>query len=76
MPAHQPIYFVYMPKTNQIVEKAYQTSLDSKIEKLKPGSACLAHTRNDFFSKKFGLDKRQKVNIKVKNSLAFKYRKT
>ena len=41
----QPIYFGYMPKTNQIAGKAYQTSLYSKIEHLKPGSACTAHTQ-------------------------------
>ena len=59
-----------MPKTNQIEGKAYRTSLDSQIDDLKPGSACSAH-KNFFFSRKFDLDKRSKVNIKVKNSLAF-----
>ena len=42
MTARRPICFGYMPKTNQIVGKAYQTSLDGKIEDLKPGSACPA----------------------------------
>ena len=60
MPACQPICFGYMPKTNQIAGKAYRTSLDSKIEDLKPSLACPEHTRNYFFSRKFDLDKRQK----------------
>ena len=46
-----------MPETNQIVGKASWTSLDSKIEDLKPGWDCPAHTRNNF-QKQF--DKGQK----------------
>ena len=71
MSANRTIWFGYMPKTNRIAGKAYQTSLDRKIEDLMPGSTCPAHTRNDFFSQKFDLKKRQKVKKKVKNSLAF-----
>ena len=40
MLAHRPICFGYMTKTNQIAGEAYRTSLDSKIEDMKPGSAC------------------------------------
>ena len=36
-----------MPKTNQIARKAYRTSLDRKIEDLKPGSTCSAPTKNN-----------------------------
>ena len=39
--------FGYMPKTNQIARNAYQTSLDSKIENMKPGSACPVPKQNE-----------------------------
>ena len=71
MPASWPICFGYMPKTNPIAGNAYQTSLDSKIEDLKPGSACPAHTRNDFVSQKLDLDKRQKVKGRHKGQKPF-----
>ena len=50
MPAHRPICFGYMPKTNQITGKAYQTSLDSKIEGLRPCSTCQSQTKNGILS--------------------------
>ena len=71
MSANWAIWFGYMPKTNPIAGKAYQTSLDRKIEDLKPGSACPAHTRNDFFSQKFDLNKRQKVKGQHKGQKQF-----
>ena len=61
-----------MPKTNQITGKAYQTSLDGKIEDLKSDSA---PTKNEKKIRKFDLDRRQKVNIKVQKRFAFLYRK-
>ena len=61
MPARQPICFGYMPKSNQIVGKAYQTTLYSKIEDLKPGSAFPAPTKNEKKTRKFDLDRRQRV---------------
>ena len=73
--AKRATWFGYMPKTNQIAAKVYRTSLDRKIEDLKPGSACPADKKL-FFSQKIDLNKRHNVNIKVKNSFAFLYRKT
>ena len=46
MPSNWAICFGYVPETSQIAEKADQTSLDSKIEDLKPGLACLEPTTN------------------------------
>ena len=72
MPTRRQICFGYMPKTNQIAgKKAYRTSLDSKIEDLKPVSACPKHTINDFISQKFDLDKRQKVKGQHKGQKQF-----
>ena len=51
MSANRAIWYGYMPKTNPIAGKAYKTSLDKKIEDLKLGSACPAHTRIFFFPK-------------------------
>ena len=65
------ICFGYIPKANQTARKAYQTSSDSKIEDLKPGSACPAHTRNYFFPPKNDLDKRQKVKGQHKGQKQF-----
>ena len=61
MPARKQICFGYMPKTNQIVGKTYQTSLDSRIEDLKPSLACPTPTTNENQIWKFDLDRRQKV---------------
>ena len=73
MSANRAIWFGYMPKTNQITGKAYQTSLEHfrKIEDLKLGSACPAHTRNDFFSQKVDHNKRQKVKGQHKGQKQF-----
>ena len=60
MPTRWPICFGYMPKTNQIAGKAYQTSLDSKIEDLKPGSTCPTPTKMRKQIGKFDLYRRQK----------------
>ena len=60
-----------MPKTNQIAAKAYRTSLDSKIEDLKPGSACPAPTKNEKKIRKFDLDRRQKVKGQHKGQKKF-----
>ena len=70
------LFWIYA-KTNQIAEKAYRTSLHSKIEDLKHGSACPAPTKNGKKITKLTLieDKRSKVNIKVKRSFAFSYHK-
>ena len=66
MPAHRPICFGYMPKTNHIAGKAYQTSFYRKIEHLKPGSACPAPTKNEKKRPKFYLDRRQNVKGQLK----------
>ena len=46
MPTSRLINFGYMPKTNLITGKAYQTSLNSKIKVLKTSSACRETTKN------------------------------
>ena len=53
-------------KTNQIVGKAYRTSLDSKIEDLKPGSTCPAPTKNE---KKIGKVGRLQSFSRLKSSV-------
>ena len=57
------ICFGYIPKTNQIAGKAYQTTLYSKIEHLKPGSACPAPTKKIKKNKKFKGKKKASILI-------------
>ena len=74
MPARRPIYFGYMPKTNQIVGKAYCTSLNWRSE----ARFGLPSTKQKMRTKSENLtlieDKRS-TYLKVQKRFAFLYRK-
>ena len=65
------IWFGYTTKINSIPGWAKQTSLDTKIEDLKPRLAYPASLESVFLSRKFDLNKRQKVKITSTKFLHF-----
>ena len=61
-----------MQKTNQILGKVYQTSLDGTIEDLKPDSTCQATTKKMRKKiRKFDLDRRQNAKGQHKGKKKF-----